>query len=245
MPMLDVQGNEQKMFLRKCANSEHNIYSKGRNGKSIKNFLHSFYYFYTLVTKALCTKYVECKKTLKCLKETPTHCTSSLYGSPSQSHTHLYIWEKPPEHRGNKQQRGLMVTDMKEIETGQRAKQLKWPPNDAEVQGLLPQGPGSAGLLFSHSACRDDSLSTGSRLSFFITLLLRNKRPNQTECMSHPPWTLLKGQARASWLSDWGDAVTIYSLCTAGNFCICSQASCSQQKSSVWMRAASATLSSW
>lgn len=28
-----------------------------------------------------------------------THCTSSLYGSPNQSHTHLYIWENPPREK--------------------------------------------------------------------------------------------------------------------------------------------------
>lgn len=138
--------------------------------------------------------------------QTLTHCTSSLYGSPSQSHTHLYIWEKPPEHRGNKRQRRFI--------NKQQAKQLKLA--EAAVQGLLPQGPGSAGLLFSHSVCRDDNLSAGSRLSFFITLLLRNKRLNQSECNS-------PRSAFTAFVPD-------------GNFCISSQASCSQRKSSVYMR---------
>lgn len=36
---------------------------------------------------------------------------------------------------------------------------------------LLPQGPGSAGLLLSHSVCREATLSGGSMESFFIILL--------------------------------------------------------------------------
>lgn len=36
---------------------------------------------------------------------------------------------------------------------------------------FIPQGPGSAGLLFSHRVCREESLSGGSMQSFFITLL--------------------------------------------------------------------------
>lgn len=36
---------------------------------------------------------------------------------------------------------------------------------------FLPQGPGSAGLLFSHSVCREATLSGGSMESFFNILL--------------------------------------------------------------------------
>lgn len=80
------------------------------------------------------------------------------------------------------------------------------------VLGLLPQGPGSAGLLFSHSACRDDSLSAGSTLSFFITLLLTNQRVKSVRVTRR------------------------HTLQPSSNFCISSPASCSPQKSSVCVR---------